>query len=233
MTMTALADDSASPRKTGYHHHNLRNAALAVTIDLIESRNGPHFSLREVAAALGVRHSSVYRHFADKGALLDALTAEGFNALRALQIEESARHAPDSYNQLRALCIAYVRFAREKTGFFRLLFDNRPEGEGTGAGRSEFNAEAYEALVALIRRGQDEGVLIPGDPARIAGYLVLGSHGLAHYLSQPASPGRSPGAPIPLMPAEVLAEFDLIPLLRNPPRPEEISRRYFAPDGQG
>lgn len=229
MNVTALADDSASPRKTGYHHHNLRNAALAVTIDLIEARNGPHFSLREVAAALGVRHSSVYRHFADKGALLDALTAEGFNALRALQIEESARHPTDSHSQLGALCIAYVRFAREKSGFFRLLFDNRPEGEGEATGRTQFNAEAYDVLVALIRRGQDEGVLIPGDPARIAGYLVLGAHGLAHYLSQPAAPGRSgPAGPIPLMPPEVLAEFALIPLLRRPPTADEVAARFFG-----
>ncbi len=229
MTVTALADDGAAQRKTGYHHHNLRNAALAVTIELIEARNGPHFSLREVAAALGVRHSSVYRHFADKGALLDALTAEGFNVLRALQIEETGRCAADSHSQLRALCIAYVRFAREKSGFFRLLFDNRPEGEGEATGRTEFDAEAYDVLVALIRRGQDEGVLIQGDPARVAGYLVLGAHGLAYYLSQPTAPGRSgPAGPIPLMPPEDLADFALIPLLRSPPPPDQVARRFFG-----
>lgn len=223
----AMADDSAALRKTGYHHNNLRNAALAAAIELIEQRNGPHFSLREVAAALGVRHSSVYRHFADKADLLDALTAQGFNALRALQIEESARHPQDSHSQLGALCIAYVRFAREKSGFFRLLFENRPEGEGEATGRTAFNAEAYDVLVALIRRGQDEGVLIPGDPAQIAGYLVLGAHGLGHFLSHPASPGQNPGGKIPLMPPEVLADFALIPLLRHPPSPGQIAARFF------
>lgn len=222
------AQAEGATRKTGYHHHNLRNAALAVTIDLIERRNGPHFSLREVAAALGVRHSSVYRHFADKAALLDALTAEGFNVLRALQVEECARHDPDVLGQMRAFCIAYVRFAQEKGGFFRLLFENRPEGEGEAAGRSAFNAEAYDALVALIRRGQDEGLLIPGDPGLIAGYLVLGPHGLAHYLSQPKAPGRSPAGPIPFMSAEQLSDFSIIPLLRHPPTPETIAHQFFG-----
>lgn len=215
-------------RKAGYHHNDLRNAVLSEAVDLIGKRNGPHFSLREIAAALGVTHSSVYRHFADKAALLDALTAKGFETLRAYQIAEAARYPEAAHHQLTAYCVAYVRFAREQLGFFRLLFDNRPEGEGTDGGRATFEAEAFTALVALIRRGQEEGYLIDGDPKRIAGYMVLAPHGLAHYLSQPDAPGTNPQGPLPLLPADELGLLASIPVMRNPPDQATIIARFFT-----
>lgn len=218
----------AGRRKSGYHHNDLRNAVLAEAADLIGKRNGPHFSLREIAAALGVTHSSVYRHFADKAALLDALTAKGFETLRAYQIAEAARYPEQANHQLIAFCVAYVRFAREQLGFFRLLFDNRPDGDSAGSGRTAFEAEAYTALIALIRRGQEEGYLIDGDPRRMAGYMVLAPHGLAHYLSQPNSPGTNPQGPIPLMPPEELGVLAAIPVMRNPPDRATIIARFFT-----
>lgn len=217
----------ATRRKSAYHHNDLRNAVLAEALDHVVARNGPHFSLREIASALGVSHSSVYRHFADKGALLDALTAEGFATLRRYQQDVLAGVSDDGLSQLRALCIAYVRFAREKLGFFRLLFDDRPETEASG--RGAFDVGAYEFLISLIRRCQDEGHVIAGDPGRISGYLVLAPHGLAHYLSQPRAPGVAPKGPLPLMSAEDLSELALIPLLCHPPPPDSIAKRFFGP----
>jgi AcrR family transcriptional regulator len=39
-------------------------------------------SLREIGARLGVSRTALYRHFADKRALLTAVAIEGFRTLR-------------------------------------------------------------------------------------------------------------------------------------------------------
>ena len=223
---TEVASAARGRRKAGYHHNDLRNAVLAEAIALVAARNGPHFSLREVAAALGVTHSSVYRHFADKDALLDALTVEAFRTLHQYQQDEITRSPANPASRLRALCLAYVRFAQEQLGFFRLLFDNRPETEASR--RGNFDGAAYQTLVDAIRDGQEDGTLIPGDPHQLAGYLVLAPHGLAHYQSQPRAPGLASKGPLPLISVEALADLAMVPLMRNPPSPDQIAARFFA-----
>jgi AcrR family transcriptional regulator len=222
----AATDAPKTRRKTGYHHNDLRNAVLAEAIDLIATRNGPHFSMREVAGALGVSHSSVYRHFADKEALLDALTEEAFRMLHIYQLEELAKWPDDALTRLRVLCFSYVRFAQEQRGFFRLLFDNRPDSNASRWG--SYDRAAVATLIDAIRRCQDAGILIPGDPSRLAGYMVLAPHGLAHYTSQPRAPGVKSQELQSLMAVEELADLAITPLLRNPPSPEEIAARFFG-----
>lgn len=223
---TEVASAAKGRRKAGYHHNDLRNAVLAEAIVLVATRNGPHFSLREVGAALGVTHSSVYRHFADKDALLDALTVEAFRTLHQYQQDEIAHSPATPASRLRALCLAYVRFAQEQLGFFRLLFDNRPETEASR--RGDFDGAAYQMLVDTIRDCQEDGTLLPGDPRRLAGYLLLAPHGLAHYQSQPRAPGLASKGPLPLMSVEDLADLALVPLLRSPPSPDQIAARFFG-----
>lgn len=228
-----MRDDQTDPapdaprKKQGYHHRDLREAVIRTALDLTAARGGPHFSLREVAVALGVAHTAVYRHFENKAALYDALTQEGFIVLHRLQVDEQARAAPDPMSQLQALTIAYVRLATEATGFFRLLFENRPglrPDEGHGGGHQ---ARAFETLLDAIRACQETGQIVAGDPAQIAGFLLLAPHGLAAYLAQPVSPGLVNEKPIQLMSAADLAFVGLVPVLTNPPEPEDIARRFF------
>ena len=56
----------------------------------------------------------------------------------------------------------------------------------------------------------------------------MAPHGYAHYVAQ----GHKPRVSQQLQPVfpdpETLARIDLIPLLVNPPAPDEIARLYFA-----
>lgn len=214
-------------KKQGYHHRDLRAAVIQTALELTAQRGGPYFSLREVAQALGVAHTAVYRHFANKAALYDVLIQEGFIILHRFQTEEQDRAAPDPLSRLQALTIAYLRLATEETGFFRMLFENRPglrPDEGQGGGHQE---RAFETLLSAIRSCQEAGLVVAGDPAQIAGYLLLAPHGLAAYLTQPVSPGLVNERPIRLMRAEDLAIVGILPVLTNPPPPEDIAQRFF------
>jgi AcrR family transcriptional regulator len=211
-------------KKKGYHHNDLRNAVLKTALKFLVKRNGPNFSLRELATELGVTHVSVYRHFSDKRALIDSLAAEGFRELRRCQMREQERAPADAMNQLRALSTAYIGFAQENPGFFALMFGSSRDEETPESEREKYNSEALSTLVQSIRRCQIEGLIIPGDPRRLALYLVLAPHGYACYSANdlafisPSVEFRRP---------EVMSEIALIPVLSKPPTPEEISRLFL------
>ncbi len=229
-----IENDSESvekPKKIGkksYHHNDLRNALLTTALDLIDRRGGPHFSMRELAGALGVTHASAYRHFAGKAALMDALTAEGFRKLAACQDEELSRAPQDPLERFNALGYAYMRFAQENKGFFSLIFRAREDENPEQSSRILHNERALSTLVETIAECQRAGLVVDGDPVRIAGYTVLAPHGLAVYQTQGHEP-LGPGNDAAFFPdIEAINALTILPLLVNPPKPEEVARRYFA-----
>jgi AcrR family transcriptional regulator len=73
------------------------------------AQEGPEgLSVRAVAREVGLSPMAMYRHFADKDALMDALLVDGFAAWEAMvaSIEE-----PDPVVWLRAVTQAYLEFA--------------------------------------------------------------------------------------------------------------------------
>lgn len=123
--------------RNSYHHGDLRDAALRVAITLIARDGVEAFSLRAVAREVGVSPSALYRHFADKDALVAAVAADGFARLAA---RFAAVPGPDPLTGLGA---EYVAFAVENPTVFRLMFR---------AGGAAAGAAAWEALVDAVGR---------------------------------------------------------------------------------
>jgi AcrR family transcriptional regulator len=73
--------------------------------------------LRETARRVGVSATAAYRHFNNKEDLLASVAAEGFRELAAAMEAGAAESDP-----LRGVGLAYVDFALEKRGLFRLMF---------------------------------------------------------------------------------------------------------------
>ena len=65
-----------------YHHGDLRRALIEQALRTIDAAGAEGLTLRGVGAALGVSRTALYRHFADKEALLAAVAREGFRLLR-------------------------------------------------------------------------------------------------------------------------------------------------------
>jgi len=100
---------------TTYHHGDLRAVLLAAAAKIIEKEGLAGLSVREAARRAGVSHNAPYRHFPDRDALLAALAANSFELLRRATQDQSGRE----------LGVAYVRFALEHPGRFRLMFGAR------------------------------------------------------------------------------------------------------------
>ena len=109
-----------------YHHGDLRAALVQAGLRLLEERQGDEVGLREVARAVGVSATAVYRHFPDKAALLRALSAEGLARLAKAQ-QAAFDAAGGGKAGFIATGRAYVRFALANPALFRLIFSNPPE----------------------------------------------------------------------------------------------------------
>lgn len=107
-----------------YHHGDLARAATAVGFDLLAER-GPHgFTIAEMAKRIGVSTTALYRHFADKDALLAALAAESF---RAFDAKLRAVKPASGFARLKAMTLAYLAFAAEHPSWYELMFGGRIE----------------------------------------------------------------------------------------------------------
>jgi len=122
-----------------YHHGDLREALVQAALREAE-RGGPEsISLKALARQLGVSQPAPYRHFADREALLAAVTAEAFRQFNTV-LRESMRR-PSKRSKLSRIARATLDFGLQRNGIYRLMFASR-----TMAGASK-GSELHQAAV--------------------------------------------------------------------------------------
>ena len=176
ISMATAKRPSRKPPRS-YHHGNLRRALLDEALSTIRTDGVEAVTLREIGAKLGVSRTALYRHFADKGALLAAVATEGFRTLREQLVAawESDR-GPAGF---QAMGVAYIQFAVANSSHYRVMFsrfvDSLPretelvtEGEG-----------AFHALVDAVAALQRSGYLRADDTLLMTRYVWGVVHGIA------------------------------------------------------
>ncbi len=101
--------------RPSYHHGDLRAAILAEAARLVAERGADGVSLRELARSAGVSHAAPAHHFTDRRGVFTALAAHGFQLLTEALIDARGRFTDAA--------LAYVRFALEHPGHYRVMFD--------------------------------------------------------------------------------------------------------------
>jgi AcrR family transcriptional regulator len=171
-----------------YHHGDLERALIATGLQLMQETGDWAFSLRELARRAGVSHNAPYKHFADKQALLQAMAAEGFVALR--QETEVVASAESPADALVAIGVAYVRFGRRRPALYRLMFNAMCPV--AGAPQAGVALEAQGVLRGVLRRwdwGEGEAGAQALDLAVLAAWSLV--HGVTQlfldgYIGRPA-----------------------------------------------
>ena len=162
-----------------YHHGDLRNALIQAGLDLLAEGGVQELDLRKVARRAGVSHAAPYRHFADKQALIAAINEEGFHLL-AERIRSTLREVSDEpVEQLLGVALAYVRFAKENPWLMREMFSGLTIERETFESLHTASKSVYRLYAEVIRRGQESGKIVDGDPTALAGVLWSVLHGLA------------------------------------------------------
>ena len=131
---------------------NKKESIVHAAAGLLAQGGREAVTTRAVAAAAGVQAPTIYRHFSDMRALLDAVAGYGF----AAHLREKSEGAPsaDPLVALREGWDLHVAFGLANPAFYALMYgDPRPAAEFSAA------AAGYEALHALIRRVAEAGLL--------------------------------------------------------------------------
>jgi AcrR family transcriptional regulator len=96
---------------------SLRDTVLAAAVDYIADNGPDGLSFRQVAIAAGVSHQAPYHH-----GIFQAIATEGYELFTTAMLESLAAEPEDPTT---ALLEAYVNFALEHRGHFRVMF--RPD----------------------------------------------------------------------------------------------------------
>lgn len=110
--------------KRGYHHGHLKEALLEAARYLAAERGPSGFTLAEAAKMVGVTPAAPYRHFADRGALIEELAKRGFEAF-VQKLEAAWQNGqPSPEVAFHRMGTAYLEFAREEPGLYAAMFGN-------------------------------------------------------------------------------------------------------------
>jgi AcrR family transcriptional regulator len=180
----------ARKRARRYHHGDLSRALLHEALRTIEKGGVAALTLRAVGKALGVSRTALYRHFADKSALLAAVATEGFRTLR-LRTREAWEAGGGSREGLEAMGEAYVRFAVAHPAHYRVMFGGYVRDASADSDLAREGAGAFQVLVDALVSLQKLGRVRRDNPLALAQYVWATVHGIAMLaidgqLKQPA-----------------------------------------------
>ncbi|MEM1064398.1 MAG: TetR/AcrR family transcriptional regulator [Pseudomonadota bacterium] len=124
-------------QKTGYHHGDLREQLIATTRGLVEESGPDVFSVSEACRRAGVSTAAPYKHFTDREDLLRAVALQGFTEMTERFHAAVAPHVPGTLDAIAAVGTAYVAFAENNPGLFKMMFaasKDHPATEEAGHG---------------------------------------------------------------------------------------------------
>lgn len=161
-----------------YHHGDLRRALLEEAVRVIHKHGVEALTLRSAGERLGVSRTALYRHFADKPALLAAVGREGFRLLREALVAAWQQHG-GGRDGFEAMGVAYVRFATAHSSHYRVMFGGFIEACEKDEGYVAEAAGAFEVLVDALIAQQEQGLVRRDEPRLQARMIWAMVHGIS------------------------------------------------------
>lgn len=161
-----------------YHHGDLPRAMLAEAVRTIQRRGIAALTLREVGLRLGVSRAALYRHFANKEALLGAVAVEGFRRLRK-ELFQSWSEAGRGLIGFEAMGEAYVRFAVRHPSHYRVMFGGVLRSGAASLPKDDESTDAFGVLTAALIEMQGQGLVRSEDSQMLGLFVWSVVHGVA------------------------------------------------------
>ncbi|MBK9601169.1 MAG: TetR/AcrR family transcriptional regulator [Anaerolineales bacterium] len=193
------------PKKKTYHHGDLKNALIKAGVEILAKDGVIGLSLRKVAMKAGVSHAAPYAHFADKQALIAAISTEGFRQLyeRVSGVAEEYQNQPEK--QLVEAAWAYVQFAMDDPDRFKVMFSGVLEKEKEYPDFVTESQRNFQLVKMIVEANQASGRLRSGDSALVA----LSAWGIIHGFILLLLEGQISHAVLEKMSLRELVEFQL------------------------
>lgn len=175
--MSTPTRPARKPRRP-YHHGNLRRALLDEALATIRSEGVNGLTLREIGARVGVSRTALYRHFADKRALLTAVATEGFRVLRE-QLVTAWEEGGRGRAAFEAMGVAYIRFAVANPSHYRVMFGSFVDPEDREPELAAEAGGAFQALVDALAALQRNAIVRNENTLLMARFVWSVVHGVA------------------------------------------------------
>ncbi|MGF1430375.1 TetR/AcrR family transcriptional regulator [Kitasatospora sp. LaBMicrA B282] len=150
---------------------------LRVARELAEAEGWEAVTTRRLAERIRYSQPVLYGHFANKGAIVDALALEGFGELAAVLEAARSPHPAPPAGRPAAVFRAYLAFAGANPALYEAMFTlSTPLSFGTGETPQELRrsfAVLVEVFAPLTRDGDDVETFVETAWAALHGLVLL------------------------------------------------------------
>ena len=155
---------------------DLRQRIIDTSRALLDEQGAAAISLREVARRAGVTHQAPYHHFADRESILAELVTQGFDEL-ARRLARARKAGQTPHQCLVASGQAYVSFALDQPGVFRIMFRQDLCDSARFSATVEAGARAHGELMQMVQMVQTAHLSVPqGSTAGPATEMLANLH---------------------------------------------------------
>jgi AcrR family transcriptional regulator len=165
-----------------YHHGNLKDALITAGLEILSEQGMEGLSLRKVAKKVGVSHTAPYNHFADKQALLAAISTAGHEQLHQTLSNTFEAIKDSSTNIITEIAWAHLQFALDDPDRFKLMFSGALEEETAHPKFVEIAQKNISLLEEIIAYCQTKGQIEAGKVDLIAIKLWSSVHGFTNLI---------------------------------------------------
>ncbi len=166
--------------KSGFHHGDLYNSAIYAVAQLIKESKGLGFQLKDVAKLVGTSQPALYKHFANRKALLVETAVEGYRLQNELRDHALKQTTNSPLSTIMAIALSYIYFSRTYPGFFLLIKNLMPEDILSSKRYLMERGVATELIMTTIARSVDDGLVEDIDPQLVGTLMNSTVYGLAH-----------------------------------------------------
>jgi AcrR family transcriptional regulator len=171
-----------SQRKPKGEGHERRAEILAAAERIFVEHGYEGATIRKIADEVGLSSTALYMHFPDKGAILQEISRQAFETLRAANDRAMAQSGP-AEDRLRRMMRAYVEFGFDNPNAYRLVYMTRPAElqEGPQSSARELGTELFRSFERVVEELEAAGRLRV-DARTAAQALWAGGHGVVSLM---------------------------------------------------
>lgn len=105
----------------------IKDRILAAALQLLIDDGFMHFSMRKLAARLGITAASIYNYFTNKDELYLLIQTRGFEMLYDM-MEEASQKKASPEKRLESIIRAYLKFGMDNPEYYEIMFSrNTPK----------------------------------------------------------------------------------------------------------
>jgi AcrR family transcriptional regulator len=166
----------ARPELTTEEIEDFRDTLCVAALELLDEGGTDAVTMRALARKVGCSHTTPYRYFDSKQAIIVAVQQRSFEVFAEYQ-RGRLNEQMSARERLYKLAEGYVSFAAENGPAFRVMFDLEGDHEAESDDLRDAIQQSWGVLSSTVRMAIDEG-LLEGKVRQTTFILWSSLHGL-------------------------------------------------------